>query len=45
MVEIDKMVIEGMDMAKSWLEEELHRKTDMLSLYKNANEKVRKQFL
>lgn len=45
MVEIDKMVIEGMDMAKSWLEEELHRKTDMLSLYKNGNEKVRKQFL
>ncbi len=45
MVEIEKMVIEGMDMAKSWLEEELHRKTDMLSLYKKANEKVRKQFL
>lgn len=45
MFKIEKMEITGMDMAKSWLERELHSKTDVLSLYKNANEKIRKQFL
>lgn len=45
MFKIEKMAIEGMDMAISWLEGEIHSKTDMLNLYKNANEKARKQFL
>ncbi|WP_373261940.1 hypothetical protein [Hungatella hathewayi] len=45
MFKVEKMAIEGMDMAKSWLEGELHCKKGMLSLYKNADEDIRKKFL